>query len=281
MEQKRIVFKKIWNDFISTKVLKGSRFFFFIAKFIDLLMAWIGRYWFIIKLNLLIPSQNIIIKNPLWVFEFNLKADSRRLVSTWYEDELLSFFSTDKKNIYIDIWSNIWKYVIYCSKKIGFQSCLSFDPDETILTYQKKNIVLNNIEDKVKIFNIALSRNNWSWYLNMIEHDHWVNSLVDNQTFFKSTKKHKVITKRLDDVLEKENIDISKINLIKIDVEGYEFEVLSWSLYTLSKLNVWTRIIMEIRNHIATKQQTISLLEWLNFKIFSIIWDDYIFERIS
>ena len=96
--------------------------------------------------------------------------------------------------------------------------------------------------------------------------------------FSKYAKILKIKTKRLDDIVKEYNIDIDKIRLVKIDVEGHEYNVIKGGIKTFEKLkNV--DIIIEIWNSNPNKEKTLELMKELGFEYKQISNDDWHFWK--
>ncbi len=121
-----------------------------------------------------------------------------------------------KDSFFIDIGANIGVYTLLAS---GVKKCNSIciEPIPKTFNSLKKNITLNNIDDKVTSLNIGLSKEKSNLYFTKDKDT--VNHVVDNES--KNTIKVDVDT--LDNIIPK---NLSLDTLIKLDVEGFEYNVL-------------------------------------------------------
>tara|TARA_B100000989_G_scaffold283286_1_gene249073 strand:+ start:175 stop:1077 length:903 start_codon:yes stop_codon:yes gene_type:complete len=140
-----------------------------------------------------------------------------------YEKDIIDdlFYVIDEldKNIYnnciLDVGANIGNHSIQFSKK--FDKILSFEPHKRIF-----EILSSNVKQfkNIKCFNFGLGKKNCQ--INLFENQQ--NFGASSFTNTSQTKSHsKVEIKKLDDFFSKMT---QKISLIKIDVEGMEYDVL-------------------------------------------------------
>lgn len=127
--------------------------------------------------------------------------------------------------IVFDIWSHIWFFSLYWFKnnpelKIHcFEACKeNYQKSKFILKDYEEKIILNNLfadyEDKEKKMHINTEKNMQS-------------SFYNNQFLCKSDKKETVKTVNLMKYIKEQNLDYkNSIDLTKIDIEWYEFELL-------------------------------------------------------
>ena len=146
-------------------------------------------------------------------------------------------------DVVIDVGSNIGDYTLIASKKVGDSGkVLSFEPlSETFLTLNR-NLQLNEITncmffqkavgEKPGLAN--LYKNNLSGTMGHLD------SSLNGKDLIKRDE-IEVVT--IDDVLTSEHIDT--VNMIKIDVEGFEHEVLLGCLQSF-KENKIKKILCEV-----------------------------------
>ncbi|MES2284321.1 MAG: FkbM family methyltransferase [Bacteroidota bacterium] len=134
--------------------------------------------------------------------------------------------NTVKKGmVVLDIGANIGYYTVKMASIVGDEGkVLAFEPNPLMVKELKNNIELNNLKN-VQIHEIALSNISGSLtFYNPSKGKEAHGSLKQNNTFdFDDTRE--VRAERLDDVLK--NAGIQKVDFIKIDVEGAEYEVLA------------------------------------------------------
>ena len=155
-------------------------------------------------INMFLPFENDHIQKQI------LNSNS------FYEIDLLEEISRFplKKGIVCDIGANIGNHSIYFSTILK-KEVFAFEPNKIVFDILDKNIKLNNLEDKVKIFQVALGSEN-SFGEMTINHENYGTSYI------KSIPNGNINIKRLDDFFSDKN----SVSLLKIDVEGFELEVL-------------------------------------------------------
>ena len=139
-----------------------------------------------------------------------------------YEKGILSFLEKNlkKDDCFIDVGSNIGLMTIFAAKQVGVKGAVfSFEAHPETYKILEFNLDLNKITNVIKC-NFALGSN----FCQSVIYDNWqVNrggaSLIINDV---NSTSFPIEVKRLDDVLTKQ----IKPKIIKIDVEGFELEVL-------------------------------------------------------
>lgn len=149
----------------------------------------------------------------------------------WIYDELLQ---TDK--VFVDIGAHIGTYTWTCAKKA--YHTYSFECNPQAFCYLAANIALNKLEFKTNIYNCALGNEEKVATYYIRSNDGGGNGVKVLSELDNSLKKIDVQMKTLD------SFNITNIGLIKIDVEGFEKEVLEGSINTL-KNNNFPKIIFE------------------------------------
>ena len=158
-----------------------------------------------------------------------------------------------------DIGTNIGNTILELANKVKpGGKVIGFEPDPETYGYCLKNIELNKFEN-VQVHNIGLGDCNSSFFIeNRIESNSGGNRINENLT--DGIKQVKV--KVLDDIFSE--FHIKKLNLMKIDVEGYEMKVLLGAKNIIQKYK--PKLFIEIddnnlKDQKSSAQQLIKFLE--------------------
>jgi FkbM family methyltransferase len=170
------------------------------------------------------------------------------------------------KNI-IDVGSNKGQFALLA--RIYYPSCkiYSFEPQKKYLKIQK-----SILKKKIFFYNYCLGDRNYSHNLNITEKED-SSSLLSPKIFkdgiYKVKKRIKVKVKTLDTVLANQKLDSS---LMKIDVQGFEYEVLLGALKSLKKIKYLIIEIssQDIYNNQTNKKKLLLFLDKNNFKLSKI-----------
>ena len=140
-------------------------------------------------------------------------------------------FKKEKKIIFWDIGSNISLYSIYAAANIEDIEVISFEPSTSNLRILSRNISINHLESKIKIFQVPLGikKNNFLEFNEgkFIEGES-NNSINKNINFegkeMKPDNKYQIFSTNIDQIIDNQILDIP--DYIKIDVDGVEHLIL-------------------------------------------------------
>lgn len=132
----------------------------------------------------------------------------------------------------MDIGANIGYFVLLASNKINGK-IYGFEPDPRSFELLKKNISLNNLEDKVDLYNIAIGDNVGESLF------HQEKSMNLSRIAKKEEDGLKINMTTIDDF-----VSDKEISCLRFDVEGYEFFLLNGGKKLLQKKDL--KIFMEV-----------------------------------
>lgn len=124
-------------------------------------------------------------------------------------------------SIIFDIWWHIWYFSQWCRELNNKAIIHYFEPIKENFNEAKR--VLNN-DDKIIFNNCWIARFSWTWIL-LFNEEKTMQSSKFTSFLNKNWIEKEVSFIQLSDYLKK--YSLSKIDVLKIDIEGMEFEVLS------------------------------------------------------
>jgi len=135
-------------------------------------------------------------------------------------------------DLFIDVGANIGAYSILASGEIGANT-IAFEPVPSTFENLKKNININSLNEKIQVFNIGLGSE-----LGQLRFTKSFDT-VNHVTYNNDNESVNVEISTLDIILS----TLSAPTLVKIDVEGFESEVLKGAEIILNNENLKAIII--------------------------------------
>ncbi len=172
-----------------------------------------------------------------------------------------------KKDFFVlDIGTNFGSTILQFAKKVGENGkCFGFEPDPINFKICSKNVVLNS-DLQVSIENIGLGNEKGSFNLVVDTESNRGGNRISTNTFGKEV--HTVHVEVLDEWMSQKNL--KKLDLIKIDVEGFELNVLKGGFNTLNQFHPTLFIELDdenlkLQNHSA--KELIIFLENIGYSV--------------
>ena len=128
----------------------------------------------------------------------------------------------ESKSLFVDCGSNFGAYSVIISSLCKNTDVLSFDASRKMIGRLKENINLNKLHN-INVFNLGVGRRNSRDYFNDNDSD-FLN--LGSYRFQKKNNSKLLKVVALDQFLVKFKLNKFKKIVIKIDIEGYEFEAL-------------------------------------------------------
>lgn len=155
------------------------------------------------------------------------------------EFEEMSFLmhALSQNDIFVDVGANVGAYTIIASKVVKART-IAFEPSQEAIERLNDQITINKIDFLVKVVNKGASDENGEC-LFTTGNDTTNRISFDNNEFNQT----KIKTTKLDDEL-----DTNDFYIIKIDVEGYEYKVIS-GLYNILNNQKVIAFIIEINGN--------------------------------
>jgi len=151
----------------------------------------------------------------------------------WEKESLNYFFNLIKKNEkvnIVDIGANVGLYSLY-AKYLPNSQFYSYEPYKFTYDLLNENIKLNNITN-VNTYNIGLGDKKGKTILNVCLSNDGLNTMGTNPLRFNDISSIEVEIDTLDNIFYNNNI---KVDYIKIDTEGYEYNILKGGEKTIKK----------------------------------------------
>lgn len=195
----------------------------------------IKRIYPSISRRFLILINKTKLKHKLGGFIFNADIKDTIERTTYfkgeYEKPQIDFFKKNavkyKTKIFLDVGSYIGYYSILLSPL--FEKIYSFEPQLTKFNALNNNVSMNKLNHKITTYNCGLGEANFETFGGAV---HRKNLLRSSGFHVNKNGNEKIKISKGDDIFDLNNQNIS----IKIDVEGYEYQVLK-GLHKLLSLN--------------------------------------------
>lgn len=155
---------------------------------------------------------------------------------------LLGKVQDSQAALFLDIGSNIGAYSVIMSTLSPSLESKAFEPDQRNLAFLRANLVINELEDRVEVIEAAVG-----------EVSGTTRFLESRADALFNTGKSRVVSEEVQDAnvrtVEKVTIDEyleakGRILLLKVDVEGYEMDVIRGMKETLTSNNCF--LVIEV-----------------------------------
>jgi FkbM family methyltransferase len=210
------------------------------------------------------PEKNLIIPlpidstNPYWI-GLRDAGDFDAFREVCIEDHY-NFSRIKPEMTILDIGAHIGTFTLLASKKVGLNGkVIAVEAETDNFNQLKKNIDLNEIKNVIPI-NVALSDFNG-------EKDFFITKGSGCHSFLPTlgqeiVDKIKIKVKSLDTLMKE--LNIGKIDLLKIDAEGAELEILKGGQETLIK-NPKMKMVIAAYHYSKETSEVVEYLKELNF----------------
>lgn len=188
----------------------------------------------------------------------------------FYRRFLYPFFSQPEKDIYflrklkfnysLDIGANVGTYSIELSKIS--KKVISFEPIKKIFNSTKEYLPKNILFYNFALGNVAQKKNIFSPIAENQDIEYALSSIKNRPKFYISET---VFVKKFDDFIKNKNI-LDKIDFIKIDTEGYEYEIILGMKSFLKKRNPILLIEIE-KKHNKNYNKFFQLMKNLGYRV--------------
>lgn len=201
------------------------------------------------------------------ILELNVNATWENMASSFILDNL------KEGDVFVDVGANIGYFSMLAARqKAG--KVLAIEPAPKTYGILNMNIKHNMFANVIESFNIALGgEKRTAKFIYSLGPKNHVEYEVDNIHTNLPTTNVNVIT--LDDLL-KSRKEVNKIDFIKVDIEGYEYDFLLGAKKTIEAFK--PIILMEIEEHRlakynATAEEVFNFMNYLGYKYLSVAED--------
>ena len=174
------------------------------------------------------------------LYPHNNTIESKILVSSRLrEGKELEIISGFIKNggVFLDIGANIGYYSLMAAK-LGATKIIAVEPNPIVLDRFKTNIKFNRFGRKIKTFQIGIGAKKATMELRLSHIDMGSSSIINSKL---NSDKIQIKIIPLSELLKKEGI--TRVDVLKIDIEGFEDRALFPYFETLDK-NLYPRLIL-------------------------------------
>ena len=182
------------------------------------------------------PIVYPFVENTLLVVDKGMSSAELQIYTTLYDTNEMLFVMhfLRPEDTFVDVGANIGVYSVLASGITGAKS-LAFEPIPSTFANLKRNINFNNLQANTELFNLGVGdKEETLTFSNSLDA---INHVIHETGFSGDTTS--VPVNSLDNLLVGKNI-----NLLKIDVEGFEANVINGATQTLERPELKV-IIME------------------------------------
>ena len=267
--------KIIISEYKNTKVLKGSKILYSVLFWKTKALSFLQQrspiinsiiHYFVRSL----PKPSFVIQNRSGIFLVQAFDDSTTICSDYFEKDLRGWLATPTiKDIFVDIGANRGIYTVIAPTLFGYQEVHAFEPNLEVVDILKKNIELNNLTNRVVVHNYALGGQKETVNFECDPMHKGGGRITDVKIENQTT----VLVETFDSSLPP--IPAKRISFIKIDTEGFEFNVLAGMEKTLREMNTGTCIMIE-----STELEKVkTILNQYDFKLSASQNHDHLFIK--
>lgn len=137
-------------------------------------------------------------------------------------------------DVVVDAGANIGCFSVKACKKVGEHGrVFAIEPSSSNFDLLRKSVAQNGFEQVCTMFHLALGKSKDIKSLKVYGRE-WSDTLLDVKKSNSPIRTERVRVERLDDILPP---NLSRLDLVKIDVEGSELELLAGARETLNRFH--------------------------------------------
>ncbi len=211
--------------------------------------------------HILVSDPHCAVKEFQGIFSIDRRSDifKRIVIDGHYEPDLVRYcrkYLVDNRDV-LDIGANVGFYTVMFAKNIQGRRVLAVEPTKNALMHLRKNIALNQVEDKVLVFEGVVADKTAKVTMQVIPGKEEYSSLgvMEHPSIVKEPHiSEEVDSITIDDLVDRFHLDPG---FIKVDVEGSEHVVFSGSKKVLSTCR--PVILSELSDFLLTKNGASSM----------------------
>ena len=237
-------------------------------------------------------KEQIVVGNNLKYLIKNSKDISENTLAKgiqWNNDVLLLLGLLIKKyklKHLVNVGSHIGTVALPISKYI--EKVTAFEPFPPTFRHFMEHVKLNKIKN-IESYNLALGDRETKVYFLDPRHERLRNNsggmaAVTDDDIKKNRLSSNFHSKKYHNAMKKfDNLPVEKFDIMLIDAEGREYEIIKGGTERISKnkpiviVEIWENQKRKFENMITTKEDVVSYIENLGYKLFKKINDNYIF----
>jgi len=205
--------------------------------------------------------------------------ESLFIVSPRYEQVILQHLTPRKGEVFVDVGAHIGKYALRIAKIVGNEGkVIAIEPDPRNFRALMCGINLNKLTNVIAL-NVAAWDKECKLTLYLGESNRKLSKgglygIGTSSVKRKVGQKCEVLAKQLDDLIKE--LNINRIDWVKLDAEGAEYEILKGFIKTMRSYK--PKIIAELT---INKARTIELMKKLGFNAISLATNYFFFKLVE
>ncbi|WP_069651124.1 FkbM family methyltransferase [Caloranaerobacter ferrireducens] len=146
----------------------------------------------------------------------------------FYEEQMLQDIKNKlpKNSVVIDVGANIGNHSLYLALIVGAKKVYAFEPQKHVFDILEKNVQINQLDKVIEMYNVAVGNSKGKVNVNRVD----INNLGASRV--ELSRDGEIEIDSLDNLLFNK---LKKLDLIKIDTEGFEEYVIKGAMQLITK----------------------------------------------